>query len=647
MTFGCLQFTHAQQKAPESVEELWENYDPKSVPLNVEVLKKWENDNGNFEYIRYDLGPLKGTNKSGAPKISAYYGYPKGAENVPAVLHLHGGGQRAEKSRVEFWVKLGFACISINWGEKEVEKGLPNTDWDGIAAGFLGGANNLKHWNDVTPGPNTLYTEPHPMNSSWTLVNIAGRRALTFLEERSEVDADKLGVEGHSMGGKLTVMVSIDPRVKAAAPSVGGSGYLFEDLWGLPNSKRRMQENLDYYKKVVDCQSYWPEIKAPILFLGSTDDFNSPLELVNKGMQLLPKKTENILVLAPHLNHRFTDNTDAARFVWMQSHLQGKIEFPKKSSSELILKTKNGIPVFKVKPDQSSGLPIQKVEIYYGYARDPRVRFFRSAEVKQKGKFYEAECPVFDTKEPLFAFANITYDLGYEIPSRPGRNTTNYITVTSKYQVAYPEMLAGAKVKATEHRQNKVDDFKNGMQDWYTLYPDNSQHWFYSTRKIIDPSFMGPEGGKLKIDIETTEAGNTISVEIVTNQWLSYTGRRKEEYTAVVKLPNRGLNTIELVPSDFKTTGKKPLKDWDELTELSFQSAWKAKGPFKVDKRWSGESPDLKLIQWVGGDYSKWRRFYPHEKRNDQSLQKVINFENEFQDAIDQSVKLEKQDSSQ
>ncbi|NME68766.1 alpha/beta hydrolase family protein [Flammeovirga aprica] len=647
LIIGCFQLAFAQKKTPQTVEELWKKYNPKSEKLNVEVLKKWEKDNGNFEYIRYDLGKLTGTNKSASPKISAYYGYPKGAKDAPAILHLHGGGQRAELSRVEFWVKLGFACISINWGEKEVESGLLNTDWDGLAAGFIGNSEQLGHWNDVTPGPNTLYSEPHALNSSWNLVAMSGRRALTFLEKRPEVDAKKLGVEGHSMGGKLTVQVSIDPRVKAAAPSVGGSGYLYEDLWGLPGSKRGMREDQEYYKQVVDCQSYWPHIKAPILFLGSTDDFNSPTELVIKGMQQLPVKTERILVLAPHLNHRFTDNTDASRFVWMYSHLEGKLKFPKKTPSTLQLKTKNSIPVFSLKPDQSSGLPVKKVEIYYGYGRDPRVRFFRSAEVKQNGNSYEAECPVFDIDEPLFAFANITYDIGFEIPARPGRNATNFITVSSEYQEAYPEMLKSAKVKATEHRQKKVDDFKNGMQDWYTLFPENRQHWFYSTRKVIDPSFMGPEGGKLKIQVETNEAGNKIAVEIITNQWLSYLGRRTEEYTALVDLPNNGLNTIELSPSDFQTKGGKPLKDWDELTELSFQAGWKAKGKQKADEKWKGDSPALKLIQWEGGDYSKWRRFYPHEKRNNQSIQKVINFENEFQDAIEESVKLEKQDEEQ
>ena len=44
------------------------------------------------------------------------------------------------------------------------------------------------------------------------------------------------------MGGRSTVLTAIDPRVKAAAPSVGGSGFLYQDMWGLPGSARRMKE---------------------------------------------------------------------------------------------------------------------------------------------------------------------------------------------------------------------------------------------------------------------------------------------------------------------------------------------------------------------------------------------------------------------
>lgn len=45
---------------------------------------------------------------------------------------------------------------------------------------------------------------------------LGARRALTFLEQQPEVNAEKLGVYGHFMGGKLTVMTAAaDDRVKA------------------------------------------------------------------------------------------------------------------------------------------------------------------------------------------------------------------------------------------------------------------------------------------------------------------------------------------------------------------------------------------------------------------------------------------------
>jgi dipeptidyl aminopeptidase/acylaminoacyl peptidase len=60
---------------------------------------------------------------------------------------------------------------------------------------------------------------------------------LTFLERRPEVDPQRLGVEGHSMGGKLTVMVAgIDPRVQAAAPSCGGTADAPQKLLQRPGS---------------------------------------------------------------------------------------------------------------------------------------------------------------------------------------------------------------------------------------------------------------------------------------------------------------------------------------------------------------------------------------------------------------------------
>ncbi|MDH3719460.1 MAG: acetylxylan esterase [Planctomycetota bacterium] len=634
-------------ESPQTIYEFWEAYDPRKELLNVQVVKQWETDSGNFQLVRYDLGKLTGSNKSASPKIAAYYGYPKGAKKVPGIVHIHGGGQRAHAGRVTNWVELGYACISINWGGKVLEEAdTPNTDWDGIAAGFIRPgitkADELDHHNLIRPDRNTLYKEPHPLNSSWNLIAISARRALTFLEQRPEVNADRLGVEGHSMGGRATVFTAIDPRIKAASPSVGGSGYLYQDIWGLPGSARRMrsEDGLELYRKVVSAQAYWPHIKAPILFLGACNDFNSPTELVVRGMSQLPAQTERMLVLTPHLNHRFLTETAAARFMWMEAHLKGNFNFPKQSRSELKLDTADHVPQFSVTADDSAGLPIEKVEIYYGYARDPRVRFWRSTAVTQKGNLYQGACPVFDVNERLFAFANITYQMDRTLPGRPGAAPTDLLTVTSQYQIADPDALKAAGVTATERPQRLIDDFSRGWQDWYRLNAGNAHHWFYATRKIIDPSWMGPQDGKLAFDIVTTGDTNRLAVGVAVNTWQGYTGRRKDTYHAMVALPEAGRHWIALQAADFMNKQGKTLADWDEAVELFFTPTNRIGDPMAGDQNWNGKPPRLANLRWKEGTFIP--RPHPHQPRGTVNTQGRLSFEDEFQSAIEDSVELER-----
>lgn len=57
-----------------------------------------------------------------------------------------------------------------------------------------------------------------PRNSAWFLCALGARRALTFLERQPEADGERLGVYGHSMGGKITVLTAAaDWRATCAA----------------------------------------------------------------------------------------------------------------------------------------------------------------------------------------------------------------------------------------------------------------------------------------------------------------------------------------------------------------------------------------------------------------------------------------------
>lgn len=633
---------HAENSDP--MMDFWGAYDPHKDALNSETIREWETEKGVFRIVRFDLGKLEGTNRKASPKVAAYFGFPKGEGKVPGIVHIHGGGQRADKTRVESWVELGFACVSINWGGLPLENdGGRNTDWDGLAAGFLreGVARGagLDHHDTVRPDPHTLYKEPHLLNSSWNLIALAARRALTFLEGQEEVDGSRLGIEGHSMGGRSTVLSSIDPRVKASSPSVGGSGFLTEDIAGLPGSRRPMkaEDGLSLYRQVVSAESYWPHIKAPVLFLGSTNDFNSPTEFVVNAMSGLPASTERMLALAPHLNHRFDKGTDSARFLWMIAHLKGGFRFPKSSPAGLELKTEDHVPLFTVTPDRTAGLEIRSVEIYYSCGRDPRVRFWNSAEVTESGGSYSAPCPVFDVNEPLFAFANITYASGLTLPRRPGVAESDIVTVTSEYQIVQAGELAKAGVIATRTRERLVDDFSHGMRDWYQLNPDNREHWFYATRKLIDPAFMGPKGAKLAFDVVTTAPGNRLAVGLELNTWQNYTGRKQDSYHTIVNLPEDGVNKVELSPADFRNKAGESPGDWDEVTELTLTPSRRVVDVPEAE--WKGNAPELANLRWIGGEDGP--RPYPHESRGGKA---AADDREEFNKAIERSVERENLD---
>src|SRR5262249_10218583 len=148
-------------------------------------------------------------------------------KKLPAILHIHGGGQNATKEYVRYWMKKGYAALSINWGgiPQSADPKGETTNWGPLEAYQL----------DRT---NTYRTKPDTRSNSWYHWTIACRRGLTFLEQQPEVDKNSIGIFGVSMGGRLTWLVAgTDPRVKAAA-SVYGAVSMQREIAGHPGSEQ-------------------------------------------------------------------------------------------------------------------------------------------------------------------------------------------------------------------------------------------------------------------------------------------------------------------------------------------------------------------------------------------------------------------------
>lgn len=584
-----------QPKAPATVKQLWADFDPRNDPLDAKVVREWEKDGIVYRYVTYHVG----TFKDKPARMAAFFAFPKGAKKLPGLLHLHGGGQRAFLHEVEFYAKRGYACLSINWGGREMEDakaGDSNTDWGAVDPT----QKNVPGYANLKPGEKYLDSFESPRNNNWYLLTLGARRGLTFLEQQPEVDPDKLGVYGHSMGGNLTVyVVGSDSRVKAAAPSVGGSGFRTEPWPLLPQVKVETPNgDVKLFNATIGFESYAPQIKAPLLWLGSTNDFHGIMDDTYRTGELISHKNVRYS-FAPHLNHRFTPEFAVTRPLWFDQYLKANFTFPKTPDSKLVLATDDHIPELQVATDLSQ--TVAEVHIYYSVDPDPRARFWRSAEAKNTGDTWTAKLPILSVDQPLFAFANVVYPLK-KAASEPHARPTEHYAISSMLHTAVPMDLQRAKVKATDKTDSVIDNFAHGWQDWYLLEAGNPHHWDFSTRKLADPKWQGQTGQRLAIEVQT-EKPNELVIVLTENFFRFYRGK-SQEFVAVVKL-NGGPDSqnVFLAPGDFKTIDDEALSSWKNVDLLSFRAYYDKGEKLVGSKNWAGPQPVFKKLWWQATDH--------------------------------------------
>lgn len=578
---------------PKTVKELFADFDPRKDPLDSKVVREWEKDGIVYRYVTFHIG----TFKHKPARMAAFYAFPMGVENLPGLLHLHGGGQRAFLHEVEFYAKRGYACLSINWGGREMEEakdGDPNTDWGAVDPT----QQNVPGYFNLKPGEKYLDSVESPRNNNWYLLTLGSRRGLTFLEQQPEVDPDKLGAYGHSMGGNLTVYVAgTDNRVKVAAPSVGGSGFRSQP-WPLLPEQRKQTPNGDVklFDATIGFESYAPHIKAPLLWLGATNDFHGIMDDTYRTGELIPHQNVRY-AFTPHMNHRFTPEFAVARPLWIDQFLKGNFPLPKTPVSKLLLTADDGIPVLQVTPDTS--LPIERVQLLYSVDPDPQARFWRTAEATKDGAIWTAKLPILSVEQPLFAFANVYYKIPMS-ESAPQTVPTDSLAISSMLHTATPDDLRRAGTMATDTSSSLIDDFSQGWQDWYTLSANNPHHWEYSTRKLNDPKWQGQSDKKLSLEVQS-EHENELVIVLTENFFRSYRGK-SQEFVAVVKLNGGKPETISLTPDAFSTTTGEKLSSWKNVDLLSLRAYFEKDGKLLGSNSWRGPQPEFKKLWWHAHD---------------------------------------------
>lgn len=592
-------------KAPRTAEELWHGYDPRKEPLETEILKEWEEDGVVLRVVRYQIGVFKGHKAM----MAAVYGFPKGGSRLPALVNIHGGGQFADYKAPLTNAKRGYATITIAWagrisapgyavtpdivqlfwdGKTEDQKYKLTTDWGALDAYHAPCRNPKNNFQTVAPASWTLDGVESPRNNSWFLCTLAARRALTFLEQQAEVDPEKLGVYGHSMGGKLTVMTAAtDSRVKAAAPSCGGV------------SDRAHSSPL--YRASLGDPEYLSHITCPIVFLSPSNDFHGRIDDLQKALEEIQSKDWRV-TCSPHHDHQDTAEYQVAGPLWFDQHLKEKFRFPQTPGLSLDLKTAAGIPSVTVRPDASQ--TILGVEVYYTRHGQPdgekddmantKSRFWHHAKATPSAKGWTAELPLCGTDKPLWVYANVRYPLEKPVQAAGyyyGTYDAEQFSLSSRMLIATPEQLKAAGVKSTLQPSLVIESFADDWQkEWFTYDP---KQWPRRTYKLHDPIWQAPAGAKLAIDIRTPQP-NQLVIGL-------------DAHAAEIQLHGgQDWQHVVLTPADFRNAVGDPLPDWKGIRQLRLgdretlrMKEGDQEKKVELGAAWQGPHPDFRGLRWL------------------------------------------------
>ncbi len=540
-------------EVPRTATDLWKDYDARKEPLNIQVVREWKSDGVVTRYLTFTVGTFKGAEA----RIAAYYSFPDNGKRNAAFVWSHGGGQRAEKNRGIYFARQGFATIDINWLGRPLEDGIAvNTDWGKVdptqGPRFYAKALRKGWKRNLQPDEYSLDPVASPRNANWFLLTVAARRALTFLEQQPEVDPDRLGFSGFSMGGMITSLTAIDARLKAVVPFVGGTGFKSVDFPGgiTGSSIRAHFQDLDLYQNTIDSSAYWPLVKCPVLFLSSSNDFHSTFERIYQSMALLKHRNWRVSTNI-HQNHGPGPEQWVLLNKWFEQHLKG-IEQNIPVTPPSTFKVEGRIARFIVTPGDQDRLIA--TEIYFSYDPNSRTRFWNRADALKSGSSWEVSLPVHD-KLPLYVYAGCRYQLPAKVVLERGEASS--FMLNSQEHSIVPENIDLRLLSKVEKSRTVFEDFKNGTRDW-----SSRDGRTIKTYKFQSPDLDVSNDKKLRLTIDPK--GRALSLRLNTESKFLSRENNQGSFTVARKVEGDGLREILIGREDFKGAKGKTL-EWSKI----------------------------------------------------------------------------------
>lgn len=203
------------------------------------------------------------------------------AGRFPAVILLHGGGDRASRDWVAFWAKRGFAAISVDLAGCGP---APGTNYDRAFEPA-----RIPRGGPGQEGKRKILDIDQPITDQWPYHAVANAiLAHSLVRSLPQVDPDRTAVAGISWGGYLTcITAAVDDRFKAALPFYGCGFVAERSVWQENGLFAELApEQRERWVALWDPANYALRIRMPIFAVTGAKDFAYPLESFAKTYAL-------------------------------------------------------------------------------------------------------------------------------------------------------------------------------------------------------------------------------------------------------------------------------------------------------------------------------------------------------------------------
>ncbi|MBN6204894.1 prolyl oligopeptidase family serine peptidase [Ralstonia pickettii] len=251
--------------------------------------------------------------------------YQSELNEYPLIFFIHGyGGDREQ---------------AVDFGYMLAKKGFYYVSMDCKEHGIRGKDNKSNRFSNAFSPDTGLDTYVH-MHEVIEQSAIDIQRLIEYFKSKDEVDSNKIGISGFSMGGYASFLIAANnPDIKVAVPIAGKPAFTkaWKDSilststynqWSnhILDAQKEIAKRTDYFQMIDPFERLSRFAPKPLLIINGDQDTDSifiySLELYKKLIPFYAEQPENLQLSMPFVNHQFNYNMKHQACNWFEKHLK-------------------------------------------------------------------------------------------------------------------------------------------------------------------------------------------------------------------------------------------------------------------------------------------------------------------------------------